>query len=78
MSGRIAKYPGTIYQLKGGVDHYLKDFPGGVFWRGMNFVFNKRRQLCLGNMNGNGGCLLKERKGNEEGCGMCQVQKTMG
>jgi hypothetical protein len=26
---------------KGGVDHYLKDFPGGVFWRGMNFVFHK-------------------------------------
>ena len=55
-----------IYQLKGGVERYLKDFPEGGFWRGKNFVFDKREAISPGNMNGDGGCLLKEKKSKED------------
>ena len=31
-----------VYQLQGGIDKYFKKFPEGGFWRGKNFVFDKR------------------------------------
>lgn len=30
------------FQLQGGVEKYLQEFPDGGFWRGKNFVFDKR------------------------------------
>jgi len=31
-----------VYQLQGGIDKYFKKFPGGGFWNGKNYVFDKR------------------------------------
>ncbi len=43
-----------VYQLKGGVERYLQSFPDGGFWRGKNFVFDKREAIGPGNVNGVG------------------------
>lgn len=31
-----------VYQLQGGIDKYFRDFPDGGWWRGKNYVFDKR------------------------------------
>jgi ribosomal protein S14 len=31
-----------VYQLQGGIDKYFKEFPDGGYWRGKNYVFDKR------------------------------------
>jgi len=31
-----------IYQLQGGIDKYFKKFPDGGWWKGKNYVFDKR------------------------------------
>lgn len=31
-----------VYQLQGGIDKYFRDFPEGGWWRGKNYVFDKR------------------------------------
>jgi len=31
-----------VYQLQGGIDKYFKDFPEGGYWKGKNYVFDKR------------------------------------
>lgn len=49
-----------VYQLQGGIERYLQAFPDGGFWRGKNFVFDKREAVAPGNMNGDGGVLKKE------------------
>ena len=43
-----------VYQLQGGVERYLQSFPDGGFWRGKNFVFDKREAIGPGNVNGDG------------------------
>ena len=49
-----------VYQLKGGIERYLQAFPDGGFWRGKNFVFDKREAIGAGNVNGDGGVIKKE------------------
>ena len=31
-----------VYELRGGVDRYLKTFPDGGLWKGKNYVFDRR------------------------------------
>jgi len=31
-----------VYQLQGGIDKYFKEFPDGGYWKGKNYVFDKR------------------------------------
>jgi len=31
-----------VYQLQGGIDKYFRDFPDGGYWKGKNYVFDKR------------------------------------
>mmetsp|Transcript_31034 Transcript_31034/g.35665 ORF Transcript_31034/g.35665 Transcript_31034/m.35665 type:complete len:562 (-) Transcript_31034:80-1765(-) len=31
-----------VFQLQGGIDKYFRDFPDGGWWRGKNYVFDKR------------------------------------
>lgn len=31
-----------VYQLQGGIDKYFREFPEGGWWRGKNYVFDKR------------------------------------
>lgn len=49
-----------VYQLRGGIERYLQAFPDGGFWRGKNFVFDKREAISAGNINGDGGVIRKE------------------
>jgi predicted sulfurtransferase len=49
-----------IYQLKGGVERYLKQFPDGGHWKGKNFVFDKREAVGAENPDGDGGVVRKE------------------
>ncbi|KAL9178295.1 hypothetical protein ACHAXT_001723 [Thalassiosira profunda] len=51
-----------VYQLQGGIERYLQAFPEGGFWRGKNFVFDKREAIGAGNANGDGGVVRKDRK----------------
>ncbi len=44
-----------VYQLQGGIERYLQAFPEGGFWRGKNFVFDKREAIGAGHVNGVGG-----------------------
>jgi predicted sulfurtransferase len=32
-----------VYELRGGVDRYMKTFPDGGFWKGKNYVFDRRQ-----------------------------------
>jgi predicted sulfurtransferase len=51
-----------VYQLQGGIERYLKAFPDGGFWRGKNFVFDKREAVSAGDRHGDGGVLEHHAK----------------
>jgi predicted sulfurtransferase len=51
-----------VYQLKGGIERYLKTFKDGGFWRGKNFVFDKREAVGVENPEGDGGVIRKQDK----------------
>jgi len=57
-----------VYQLQGGIERYLQAFPEGGFWRGKNFVFDKREAVGAGNFNGDGG-VVRTRPGGGTGGG---------
>jgi predicted sulfurtransferase len=54
-----------VYQLKGGVERYFKAFPDGGFWRGKNFVFDKREAVDISNPDGDGGVISNDAKTDE-------------
>ncbi|KAL7542282.1 hypothetical protein ACHAXR_013209 [Thalassiosira sp. AJA248-18] len=58
-----------VYQLHGGVERYLQAFPEGGFWRGKNFVFDKREAIGAGNANGDGGVVrsVPSNSNNKDG-----------
>lgn len=53
-----------VYQLKGGIERYLKTFKDGGFWRGKNFVFDKREAVSVDNPCGDGGVLRAQDRKN--------------
>lgn len=53
-----------VYQLQGGIEKYLKEFPDGGYWKGKNFVFDKREAISADNPNGDGGVVRKKKKNN--------------
>ena len=55
-----------VYQLKGGIERYLKTFKDGGFWRGKNFVFDKREAVSVDNPHGDGGVLRKQERKNQK------------
>ncbi len=56
-----------VYQLKGGIERYLKAFPSGGFWRGSNFVFDKREAVSSQGKDGCGGVIRKSNKNSKQG-----------
>jgi predicted sulfurtransferase len=60
LNSQIGNKVKGVYQLKGGIERYLKEFPEGGFWRGKNFVFDKREAISAGNINGDGGVIRKD------------------
>lgn len=72
-----------VYQLQGGIERYLKAFPDGGYWRGKNFVFDKREAVGVENPEGDGGVIRKGDKKkaakkkdevSEAKCVVCQAQ----
>eukprot|EP00934_Nitzschia_sp_Nitz4_P002252 Nitzschia sp. Nitz4//scaffold110_size71422//44600//46348//NITZ4_005877-RA/size71422-processed-gene-0.72-mRNA-1//-1//CDS//3329533098//2252//frame0 len=56
-----------VYQLKGGIERYLKAYPeDGGFWTGKNKVFDKRESVSAINPNGDGGVVKKAKIGGKE------------
>ena len=53
---------GEVYQLHGGIEKYLQTFPDGGFFRGKNFVFDKREAIGPNCVNGVGGVLTENTK----------------
>lgn len=51
-----------VFQLQGGIERYLKAFPDGGYWRGKNFVFDKREAVSADNPEGDGGVIKKQKK----------------
>jgi predicted sulfurtransferase len=70
-----------VYQLQGGIEKYMQEYTDGGFWRGKNFVFDKREAFDAANKQGVGGVIEKsaseskngkknkKQKTNEEGQG---------
>ncbi len=56
-----------IYQLKGGIERYMKTFAaqGGGFWKGHNFVFDKREAVSSDQPQGVGGVYRKKPEGKD-------------
>lgn len=34
-----------VFQLQGGIEKYMQEFPDGGYWHGKNFVFDKREAV---------------------------------
>ena len=56
-----------VYQLQGGIERYLQAFPDGGYWRGKNFVFDKREAIDVDNPDGDGGVVVGADK-NKSKC----------
>lgn len=58
-----------VFQLQGGIEKYLQKFPDGGFWRGKNYVFDKREAFSVDQLEGVGGVLkpppVKNKKGKK-------------
>ena len=68
-----------VYQLKGGIENYIKAFPDGGFWRGKNFVFDKREAVTVDNPDGYGGVIRKMEKSTNDDrlpsyCCICKIK----
>jgi predicted sulfurtransferase len=57
----VASKAESVYQLQGGIERYLQEFPNGGFWRGKNFTFDKREAIAAGNANGDGGVVVRPK-----------------
>mmetsp|Transcript_3063 Transcript_3063/g.6284 ORF Transcript_3063/g.6284 Transcript_3063/m.6284 type:complete len:210 (+) Transcript_3063:1133-1762(+) len=51
-----------VYQLQGGIERYLQAYPDGGYWRGKNFVFDKREAIGIDNPDGDGGVVGNKKK----------------
>lgn len=63
-----------IYQLQGGIENYLQEFSDGGFWRGKNYVFDKREAISKDNRDGDGGVIRS--KSDKKSSSSSQQQDT--
>lgn len=40
--------PKAVYELRGGIERYMKTFPEGGFWKGKNYLFDRRMEQLPG------------------------------
>lgn len=40
--------PKGVYHMRGGIDRYVKTFPDGGFWKGKNYLFDRRMEQIPG------------------------------
>ncbi|GAX14968.1 hypothetical protein FisN_12Lh332 [Fistulifera solaris] len=43
--------PKRVYHMRGGIDRYVKTFPDGGFWKGKNYLFDRRMEQIPGTKN---------------------------
>ena len=55
-----------IYQLQGGIEKYLQQYPDGGYWRGKNYVFDKREAFDVTRPEGVGGVEPKKVKDKDK------------
>ena len=41
--------PKGVYHMRGGIERYIKTFPEGGFWKGKNYLFDRRMEQIPGN-----------------------------
>jgi hypothetical protein len=41
--------PEGVYELQGGIERYVKTFPEGGYWKGKNYLFDRRQEQTPGN-----------------------------
>jgi predicted sulfurtransferase len=72
---KIGDQVNGVYQLQGGIEKYLQEFPDGGHWRGKNFVFDKREAISADNHNGDGGVITRNSKDAkvETRCCLCSA-----
>ena len=59
---QIGKDIKGVYQLHGGVERYMQEFPEGGYWEGFNYVFDKREGVGIGGTAGVGGVVQGKKK----------------
>merc|ERR1719235_49951 len=67
----------TVYQLAGGISRYLQAFPDGGFFKGKNYVFDKRRLEGPSAANTRSSCFVcaapwDDHKGKRK-CSSCKI-----
>ncbi|KNC86901.1 hypothetical protein SARC_00946 [Sphaeroforma arctica JP610] len=66
LNTEMGKDLGGIFQLQGGIEKYLQEFPEGGHWQGKNYVFDKREAFGVGNLAGVGGVVEGGKKKKEK------------
>lgn len=62
-----------VFQLQGGIEKYLQEFKTGGYFRGKNFVFDKREACGAGDKDGDGGVLAHSDPSETEAkCCLCE------
>jgi predicted sulfurtransferase len=61
LNTKMGKQLNGIYQLQGGVENYLQEFSDGGYWRGKNYVFDKREAISKDNQDGDGGVIRRSK-----------------
>ena len=59
---QIGKEIKGVYQLHGGVEKYMQEFPDGGYWKGLNYVFDKREGVGTNSAAGVGGVVGAKKK----------------
>jgi predicted sulfurtransferase len=64
--------PKGVYELRGGIERYVKTFPTGGFWKGKNYLFDRRAEQCPGNKS------LEQIEGETDSkCCLCRNKWTV-
>jgi hypothetical protein len=63
-----------VYQLQGGIDKYFKEFPEGGYWKGKNYVFDKRFEHAPPKIDGE----LHGKADKQKKTGLEEREETMG
>ena len=61
LNQKLGSQVAGVFQLQGGIEKYLQEFPDGGFWKGKNYTFDKREAISAGEPAGVGGVLTKSQ-----------------
>lgn len=64
--------PKAVYELRGGIERYMKTFPEGGFWEGKNYLFDRRMEQLPSDKKAS-----KVEKETDSKCCVCRQQWTV-